>query len=158
MLFPVNGKGGYTMIALRWVSCLALVAALLVGCSTPASRIRKNPALFGTFPPDVQEKVKQGKIEVGFTKDMVLMALGRPQRIATRTTQADKTVVWSYTDVRWRNGGAPYANERWYRDRQGRLVRESNMDWDRTQAREEYEVLRVEFVGDRVKAIEDVRR
>jgi hypothetical protein len=75
----------------------ALVLAL-AGCSTPQSRIEKNRAVFSGFPTAVQEKVRAGQIDVGFTPEMVALALGEPARKATRKTEAGEAEVWIYHD------------------------------------------------------------
>lgn len=69
---------------------------LLAACSTPERRISRNKALFETFPPAAQEKIRQGEVDVGFTTDMVLIALGKPTRKFTRKTSEVQQEVWSY--------------------------------------------------------------
>jgi outer membrane protein assembly factor BamE (lipoprotein component of BamABCDE complex) len=150
------------MKAMRSPACalaLCLAAAALAGCSTPASRIKENPALFASFPPDVQAKVQEGKIEVGFAKDMVMMSLGKPDRIYSRKTEAGESEVWSYTgyyttreqqrvnaDVRVRDSSGVY-----------RTVRDTF--WVDVDTRHEYDKMRVEFSTDgAVRAIENVQR
>lgn len=77
--------------------CLVL-AVLIAACASPSKRIKRNQALFDTFPPAVQEKVRQGQVDVGFTADMVLIALGKPDRKYTRKTEAGDTEIWAYVD------------------------------------------------------------
>lgn len=83
-------------------SLFLLVAAVGLlawsGCaSTPQQRIDKNQAQFASFSPEAQQKIREGKVEVGFTADMVKLSLGEPARTFTRST-ADGTVeVWVYT-------------------------------------------------------------
>ena len=86
------------MKGLHIVLCLCLVA--LVGCATPAQRIAKNPELFASFPEEAQAKIQKGMIDVGFTKPMVEMALGQPDRIYTRQTESNTQEIWSYVTVR----------------------------------------------------------
>lgn len=76
----------------------AALLLLLVGCSTPAARISSNQAAFDSWPADVREKVGLGKVAVGFTPEMVLVALGEADRKSTRTTAAGTVEVWSYFD------------------------------------------------------------
>jgi len=136
---------------------LVLGVLLLAGCATPASRIKKNPELFASFPPEVQAKVREGRIEVGYTQDMVRMALGGPQRMHTRTTPAGLTDVWVYTDVAYQSRLEPVESPCWYRGRRGGLHPASSLTWVDVQQRYEYAVRRVEFEGDKVKAIEVLR-
>jgi hypothetical protein len=139
---------------------LAAMAGLvwLAGCATtPEGRIARDPALFATFPPEVQANVRQGKIAVGYTKDMVALALGHPQRMHNRTTQAGTTEIWSYTGVEYSSQMEPVETGAWYRDRRGHWRRTSDLAWVDVRHTHEYVVLRVEFEGDKVKAIETLR-
>ena len=79
------------------VSCLAFVVLLLAGCtSTPQDRITKNREIFESFPSDVQRKISAGQVEIGFTPDMVAMALGKPDQKLTRAEAGGETEVWVY--------------------------------------------------------------
>ncbi|HVW19987.1 MAG TPA: hypothetical protein VG838_12590 [Opitutaceae bacterium] len=78
---------------------LLLAALLAAGCSSsPSSRIDRNRAEFDRWPIEVQQKVAAGQVDVGFTTDQVRMALGDPDRIATRTTAETETEAWIYRD------------------------------------------------------------
>jgi len=77
--------------------CLLLVA-LLGACSTPDSRIDANRAAFNQFPAEVQEKIKAGRVDIGFTPEMVRMAMGDPARQLTRKTETGDSEVWIYVD------------------------------------------------------------
>lgn len=80
-------------------AAIVLAAALLAaGCSTPDSRIEKNSAAFDAYPPEVQAKIRAGEIEVGFTAEMVQIALGKPDRVIRRVTADGETEVWAYAD------------------------------------------------------------
>jgi hypothetical protein len=79
---------------------LLALAVLLAACSSPASRIKKNQAAYDSWPPAVQESVKAGRADVGFTPDQVRVALGRPDRVYTRKTQEASQEVWA-----WGGGG-----------------------------------------------------
>ena len=62
-------------------ACLALpLALLLAGCATPEKRIQQNQDLFDSFPVAAQARIRGGQIDLGFTPDMVRIALGDPQR------------------------------------------------------------------------------
>lgn len=62
----------------------------------PASRIRQNPELFAQLDPVEQDAVRRGEVAVGFTSDMVRLALGEPDRVETRTDIAGSE-IWNYT-------------------------------------------------------------
>jgi hypothetical protein len=73
-----------------------LIAACLSGCSTPESRIRQNPELFAQIPPAQQELIRKGEVALGFTAEMVRLALGEPDRFADRRDREGASEVWSY--------------------------------------------------------------
>jgi hypothetical protein len=76
-----------------------LSAALLVlaGCaSTPQDRISQNRATYESFPADVQRKITDGKVDIGFTEPMVTLALGKPGRRFTRADANGESEVWVY--------------------------------------------------------------
>jgi hypothetical protein len=76
---------------------LLLVVALLGGCtSTPDTRIAKSRATFDQLPAEAQQKIKAGQVEVGFTPEMVQLALGDPDRVFTRHSDRGDTEVWGY--------------------------------------------------------------
>lgn len=143
---------------IRW-GCGVAVAALMAGClSTPESRIARAPELFASFPPEAQSRIRQGGIDVGFTRDMVRMALGAPRQIHTRTTAAGETEVWTYTGVSFSTSMQPADTVFYYRDRMGRVRRSYETGWVDIQERTEYPILRVEFEGGKARAIERLRR
>lgn len=83
---------------LCFAAALAALTFVVGGCSTTDSRVKDNQAAFNAAPPDVQAKIREGKVAVGFTEAQILMALGKPDRRYTRTTAAGTTDVWAYED------------------------------------------------------------
>jgi hypothetical protein len=77
------------------ISCVAL--ALLAGCSSPAKRIHQNPEAFNSLSPGDQQLIREGKVAIGFTPEMVRLALGDPDRVLTRTDANGVSESWSYT-------------------------------------------------------------
>jgi hypothetical protein len=77
---------------------LASVVLLTAGCvtSTPQSRISRNRSAYHEFPYEVQRKISAGEVAVGFTEQMVAMALGKPGRRLTHTSPDGETDVWIY--------------------------------------------------------------
>ncbi|MBI2516731.1 MAG: hypothetical protein HYV95_07415 [Opitutae bacterium] len=75
---------------------LAVFALFFAGCSTPQSRIEQNRAAYDQFPAEVQAKIRSGQVDVGYTPEMVAIALGEPTRKATRKTEAGDAEVWIY--------------------------------------------------------------
>jgi hypothetical protein len=78
------------------VFALAAGLAVLAGCSTPESRIKENPAAYARLTPEQQQLIKDGKVAIGFDKEMVKLALGDPDRIRERTDANGTSEVWSY--------------------------------------------------------------
>jgi erythronate-4-phosphate dehydrogenase len=70
---------------------------LLAGCATPAKRIEQNQDLFDSLPVAAQARIRGGQIDLGFTPDMVRIALGEPQRKLVRRTAAGETEIWLYS-------------------------------------------------------------
>lgn len=78
---------------------LPIFAILLLvgsGCASVDSRVSDHQAAFDTWPADVQEKVRAGKVEMGFSPEMVEVALGKPDRTSSRTTAGGQADVWIY--------------------------------------------------------------
>ena len=80
-------------------ACVLLpLAVLLAGCATPAKRIEQNQDLFDSFPVAAQARIRGGQIDLGFTPDMVRIALGEPQRKTLRRSGAGDLEIWFYLD------------------------------------------------------------
>lgn len=70
---------------------------LLTGCATtPEDRIRQNPALFDSLGVVEQAQIRAGRVELGFTEEMVRLAMGEPTQKYSRRTQAGETICWVY--------------------------------------------------------------
>jgi hypothetical protein len=80
---------------------MAVTGALLLGaCSTVDSRIQQHASQFAGYPPGVQQKIRAGRIDLGFTMEQVVMAMGEADRHATRTSgESGRSVTqedWGY--------------------------------------------------------------
>lgn len=141
-------------------SSLLLLAALVVvaGCATPEKRIRQNPALFASFPPEVQAKVRQGHIALDFPVAAVRMALGEPDRVYHRVTTNSTSEIWAYTSYDYHTDAqfvtvlSPVSDPRVFGAVAPGVVLVD------VQQRTEYETLRVEIENQTVKAIEATKR
>lgn len=74
------------------------LALLLAGCATPEKRIQQNQEVFDTFPVAAQARIRGGQIDLGFTPDMVRIALGEPHRQTLRRSADGEVEIWSYFD------------------------------------------------------------
>ncbi len=75
-----------------------LLVSALIACNSTGSRIRSQQELFDSYPPDVQANLRNGLIEVGYSQEMVQMALGRPERKAERQSEGGLVEVWTYRE------------------------------------------------------------
>lgn len=75
-----------------------LLLALLAACASPESRIHDQQAAFDSYPPAVQQKIRAGQADIGFTPEQVRMALGEPDHKYTRSSAEGNTEVWGYRD------------------------------------------------------------
>jgi hypothetical protein len=77
---------------------LALGAALLLaaGCQSVDSRIKEKPDVFAKLDPETQAKIKQGIVDLGFTEDMVYLALGAPDQKREAISASGRTLTWIY--------------------------------------------------------------
>jgi len=78
------------------IALLAVVSIALGACSTTGSRIADQQDLFDSYPPEVQQNIRNGVIEIGYSRDMVHMALGEPNRKVEMQTEEGMTEVWNY--------------------------------------------------------------
>lgn len=131
-----------------------LLVTLVVGCATPESRIKKNPELFDALAPDVQASVMSGKISIGFPKDAVYLALGKPNREYSRTTEKGISEVWSYTATQTRTDRQRADVNVRYQDASGKMRSTREDVWVDVEQKTEYERLRVEFAEGVVSGIE----
>jgi len=128
----------------------------LAGCVSPDARIKRSPEMFARLSTEQQVLVKEGRVGVGFDADAVQLAVGKPDRVWTRTDAAGTSEVWSYT--RWESDfGQPLYSGWYHRYYGGGFYPLYKSDYP---GRREYEYFRVLFGPDRtVTAVEqDARR
>ncbi len=141
----------------KWALC-GVAALLMAGCSTPESRIKQHPDMFASFSPDIQARVRQGQVDVGFNKDMVFIALGEPQRKYSRTTATGASEVWSYVGTYTTTERQLVTGDFRVRSNEGIFRTVHDSAWVDVQQEHEYEQLRVEFENNQVKAVERIER
>ena len=83
----------------RFACFAGLLALLLAGCATPEKRIQQNQEVFDSFPVAAQARLRGGQIDLGFTPDMVRIALGEPQRKLVRRSAEGDAEIWLYLDL-----------------------------------------------------------
>lgn len=88
-----------------FVIAVALLALWLAGCTTVESRIRQNPAIFSQLTPAQQDMIKRGEIGIGFSQEMVRLALGEPDHVMVRTDANGASETWSYVSSYGYDGG-----------------------------------------------------
>ena len=111
---------------------------LLAGCASPEQRIQQNQDLFDSFPVATQARIRGGQIDLGFTPDMVRIALGEPQRTLVRRYERQRADI---DGLSVSGPGAP------------RSI--GGTAWINTTQEREYLRLRVEFQGGVAAAIEE---
>lgn len=79
---------------------LALVATtgalFALGCQNVDSRIKQKPEVFANLDAATQEKIRQGTIDIGYTEDMVYLALGAPDSKRDVRSASGLSTAWVY--------------------------------------------------------------
>lgn len=135
-----------------------LLLLCLAGCMTPQQRrdrrISEAWHVFSTFSPDVQKEIRQGHVNIGFTQQMVRLALGPPDRTYTRKTEDGLSTVWSYSgsvpSTRYEYVTVPM----WIRGEYGNTYRTYETVGVTVHDSHEYERIRIELQNGTVHAIE----
>jgi hypothetical protein len=109
------------LVTLSFVSVLAF----LTGCESVDDRIKEKPAAFAQADAAAQDKIKQGIIDLGFTEDLVYVALGKPDQKRESVGPTGKSVTWIYNTYYQRYDGTRFAgyNRRVYYDPQLKTYR-----------------------------------
>jgi hypothetical protein len=83
--------------------CIILSAAALVlfavGCETTGGipgRVHEKAAVYATLQRWEKKYIDRGIVAVGFTPDMIYMAVGRPSKIEPSEGSDGKAELWSY--------------------------------------------------------------
>jgi len=106
-----------------WFALLSLAGLLVFsGCQTVDTRIKEKPTVFAGLDKDTQAKIKQGVIGIGYTEDMVYLALGAADQVRESLTSTNRTVTWIYNSYTAHYDGAymmgyygyPYARYPYY--------------------------------------------
>lgn len=141
---------------------LVLAAVLLLGaCSTINTRINEKAPVFYSLDANTRAKIAQGDVDLGFTPDMVYIALGEPdvkRRIRTANGQAEQWIYRSYYDVYDGFGYVGY--HRWF-EPYGRYGHYYRVYWEPMPMYDSYGVpqddIRVTFTNGKVVMIDQAK-
>jgi hypothetical protein len=89
---------------------LAASLGFITGCQTVESRIKEKPEAFANVDKATQDKIKQGIIDLGYSEDLVYLALGVPDQKRETITATGKTLTWIYNTYYNRYDGSVYAS------------------------------------------------
>jgi outer membrane protein assembly factor BamE (lipoprotein component of BamABCDE complex) len=81
---------------LKQIIFFAGLLLALAGCSTIDSRIGEKQEVFDRLDPRVQAKIREGIVQVGYTQDMVYIALGQPDARHEKVTAKGDETTWIY--------------------------------------------------------------
>lgn len=150
-LIPIQGNRKKIKVFIPAKFTLLIIGSLLTliaGCSSVDSRIDEDQAAFNSWPVDVQKKVRAGEVEIGFTREMTRMALGKPQRIITLTTDSGVSEAWVYEEKKSNVSLGLGMGTMQGRSAFGGGIGVGGDNWN------EREILRITFDSSRVTAIE----
>ncbi|MFH1217158.1 MAG: hypothetical protein V1706_11720 [Pseudomonadota bacterium] len=117
-------------------------------------RIAASQQTFDSFSPEIQEKVRDGRIEIGFTEEMVRLAWGSPAQTYVRITEKGEATVWTYSRTTTQTQTDRMTVPVRVYDKSGRSSIQYQNVWINRDTQQEYAVARVEFIQGAVSAIE----
>lgn len=147
----------------RFITILlaALTLVFAAGCQSVDDRIKQKPDLFAKLDLATQEKIKQGIIDIGFTFDMVYLALGEPNEKHETMTEAGKTETWVYNTYYQRYDGTAFVGyeRRVYYDPVVKSYRSfSQPVYAETYRQDKEEQIRVVFKDGKASVIEQAKK
>jgi hypothetical protein len=125
-------------------------ALLLSACSTIDSRINEKSSVFYNLDSETRSKIAHGDVGLGFTPDMVYMALGNPDVKRQRSTADGTTETWIYRTYYDHFDGPYVGYHRWGHWNRGFY----RMYWKPVYRREASDDIRVTFRDGKVTAID----
>lgn len=135
-------------------AAVAVCLLLTAGCATREKRIAQNAAMFSSLPAEVRANIRAGRVEPGYTRDMVYLALGRPDRIYNRKTAGKTTEIWIYHRDASSYTSEPVFTEARVENRHGRVASVPTVEWVDVQTRTQEPAVRIEFDGDKAVSVE----
>lgn len=92
--FRNMARGMNVRSLVTWVIASALF--VLVGCSTPQTRINERPEVYRSLSPTDQALVSQGQIREGMSRDAVYLAWGAPNQRGEGRNRGKAVESWIY--------------------------------------------------------------
>ena len=89
---------------MKYITVLASLlsaAFFLSGCDVASgvnARIQEKAAVFAGLTAEQKKAIENKSIEVGFTADMVYMALGNPSKVKEKASGDGKVTMWTYNN------------------------------------------------------------
>ena len=90
------------------VTFAALALVFAAGCQNVADRIKEKPEVFAKLDRVIQEKIKLGIVELGYSPDMVYLALGEPSEKRETIAEAGRSETWIYSTYFQRYDGTAF--------------------------------------------------
>ena len=78
------------------LALFAICSASFTACHTANTRIRQQPDFFQTLDSTTQQKIRRGEVDVGFTPQMVQLALGNPTERTNPPNAGNGESRWTY--------------------------------------------------------------
>ena len=80
------------------IGAAVLFALLVTGCATDdtTARTQEKSAVYATLSRREKHFIAKGRIAVGFTPDMVYMAMGHPSKVKPVTISGETAELWIY--------------------------------------------------------------
>ena len=89
-------------------SLLLAGLAFTAGCQTVETRIKEKPEVFAQIDKATQDKIKQGIIDLGYSEDMVYLALGAPDQKREAISAGGTSITWIYNTYYQRYDGTQF--------------------------------------------------
>ncbi|HSY53749.1 MAG TPA: hypothetical protein VK785_04840 [Opitutaceae bacterium] len=138
----------------------AVLLAAMAGCNSIGSRIREKQAVFNGLDPQTQAKIRQGVVAIGYTPDMVYIALGPPGAQRPGFTPNGDETIWIYKTYYRKYEGMVFAGYQYMviNDPSGHGGQISLQPVSApVYSQHEQDKLRIHFVNGRVSAIDKLR-
>lgn len=138
----------------RLIYPLLTCIALLMGCATQRElvekRIVQRAAFFAALPAEDQQRLRDGRVVTGDSRDAAYIVYGRPDRVFQKEAGAATNEVWSYVaqDITTHDQPRPLYHS--LRPTPGGGSLRPDRTWATDRSDNPYEYRRIEFQNDRI--------